>query len=308
MKYTFIDNCITDFVMSATETELSNSVLIQQREQRNGETYKGSLLQAQGSVSRQNSGEEDLKVRRQMHKQESKDSGIVTEMSTRPKDYGRSKTEKIHRTESSKAKSRKSESFKSSVKRSQSMKAPHSDRHLSQSSNKSTGNLKDLDNDNQIEVLSPKQNGSVENLDQDSKKSSATIKSMWKKAFKNLKSTSDTKLTKKGSLIKKKQNSQEAEVEETVEAGEIDPVYSLLKCAADLPKVGKQGSCGIHAQCSGHHSNKGDSSSSTSKTTSPASSGNCDVTDSLGSDFKTYYKQTSPAIKKQNSSPFIIPF
>ncbi|XP_048780771.2 nostrin-like isoform X2 [Ostrea edulis] len=125
----------------------------------------------------------------------------------------------------------------------------------------------------QIEVLSPKQNGSVENIDQDSKKSSATIKSMWKKAVKNLKSTSDTKLTKKGSLIKKKQNSQEAEVEETVESGEIDPVYSLLKCAADLPKVTKP-TCGLHPQCSGHHSNstKGDSSSSTSKTTSPASS------------------------------------
>lgn len=34
----------------------------------------------------------------------------------------------------------------------------------------------------------------MESLDQDSKKSSATIKSMWKKAFKSLKSTSDTKL------------------------------------------------------------------------------------------------------------------
>ncbi|XP_078333925.1 uncharacterized protein LOC111126993 isoform X3 [Crassostrea virginica] len=125
----------------------------------------------------------------------------------------------------------------------------------------------------QIESLSPKQNGSMENLDQDSKKSSATIKSMWKKAFKSLKSTSDTKLTKKGSMIKKKQNSQEVEVEENAEPGEIDPVYSLLKCAADLPKVGKP-SCSIHAQCSGHHSSRGDSSStSTSKTTSPASSG-----------------------------------
>ncbi|XP_078333924.1 uncharacterized protein LOC111126993 isoform X2 [Crassostrea virginica] len=124
----------------------------------------------------------------------------------------------------------------------------------------------------QIESLSPKQNGSMENLDQDSKKSSATIKSMWKKAFKSLKSTSDTKLTKKGSMIKKKQNSQEVEVEENAEPGEIDPVYSLLKCAADLPKVGKP-SCSIHAQCSGHHSSRGDSSStSTSKTTSPASS------------------------------------
>lgn len=69
-------------------------------EQRNGDPYKGSLLRTEGSVSRQNSGEEELKIRRQMHKQESKDSGIVTEMSTRPKDYARSKTEKIHRSDS----------------------------------------------------------------------------------------------------------------------------------------------------------------------------------------------------------------
>uniref|UniRef100_K1PH34 SH3 and cysteine-rich domain-containing protein 3 n=1 Tax=Magallana gigas TaxID=29159 RepID=K1PH34_MAGGI len=86
------------------------------------------------------------------------------------------------------------------------------------------------------------------------------------------------KQTKKGSLIKKKQNSQEVEVEENAER-EIDPVYSLLKCAADLPKASKP-SCGIHAQCSGHHSSastKGESSStSTSKTTSPASSGPAD--------------------------------
>lgn len=55
---------------------------------------------------------------------------------------------------------------------------------------------------------------------------------------------------------------------------EIDPVYSLLKCAADLPKASKV--CGIHSQCSGHHSKHGghgDSSASTSKTSSPSSSG-----------------------------------
>ena len=46
----------------------------------------------------------------------------------------------------------------------------------------------------QIEILTPKQNGSIEKLDQDSKNSAATIKGMWKKAFKSLKSTSDTKL------------------------------------------------------------------------------------------------------------------
>lgn len=135
--------------MSVTEAELS----MRPAEHRNGETYKGSLLHSEGSVSRQNSAEEDLKIRRQMHKQESKDSGIVTEMSTRPKDYGRSKTEKIHRSDSSKVKSRKSDSFKSSVKRSQSMKTSNSGRNFSQSSNRSTGNLKDLDSDNQVRRL-----------------------------------------------------------------------------------------------------------------------------------------------------------
>lgn len=150
-SFTFIDNCVKDNVMSVFEAEPS----MRQRagEQRNGDPYKGSLLRTEGSVSRQNSGEEELKIRRQMHKQESKDSGIVTEMSTRPKDYARSKTEKIHRSDSSKTKSRKSDSFKSSVKRSQSMKAPNSGQHLSQSSNKSTGNLKDMDDSNQVRTV-----------------------------------------------------------------------------------------------------------------------------------------------------------
>lgn len=53
-----------------------------------------------------------------MYKQESKDSGIVTEMFTRLKDYFRSKIEKIYRFDSNKIKFRKSDSFKSSVKRS----------------------------------------------------------------------------------------------------------------------------------------------------------------------------------------------
>lgn len=141
--------------MSVSEAELSQSLSSRQRaiDPKNDEIYKGGLLRTEGSVSRQNSAEDELKVRRQMHKQESKDSGIVTEMSTRPKDYARSKTDKIHRCDSSKAKTRKSDSFKSSVKRSQSMKAPNSGRHLSQSSNKSTGNLKDMDNDSQVRRL-----------------------------------------------------------------------------------------------------------------------------------------------------------
>lgn len=46
----------------------------------------------------------------------------------------------------------------------------------------------------QIDLLTPKQNGTVENTDQD--KSAASIKGMWKKAFKSLKSSSssDSKL------------------------------------------------------------------------------------------------------------------
>lgn len=53
-------------------------------------------------------------------------------------------------------------------------------------------------------------------------------------------------------------------------AKEIDPVYSLLKCAADLPK-GARIPCIVHSQCAGQHNP--DSSSSTSKTSSPSSSG-----------------------------------
>ena len=69
-------------------------------------------------------------------------------------------------------------------------------------------------------------------------------------------------------------------------AGPLDPVYSLLKCAADLPKGGSSSGggkspCLIHAHCSGTHQTPsynrypsgGDSSGSTSKTSSPSSSG-----------------------------------
>ncbi|XP_063399634.1 nostrin-like [Mytilus trossulus] len=120
----------------------------------------------------------------------------------------------------------------------------------------------------QIELLTPKQNGTVENTDQDKQYSSASIKGMWKKAFKSLKSSpSDSKLSKKASL-KKKQGSKEEEEEEEQGPREIDPVYSLLKCAADLPKNSRI-PCTVHAHCGGHHP---DSSSSTSKTSSPSSS------------------------------------
>ncbi|KAJ8298700.1 hypothetical protein KUTeg_022760 [Tegillarca granosa] len=173
------------------------------------------------------------------------------------------------------------------------------------------GNMKLASIRAQIELLTPKQNGSVENDDQE--KSSASIKTMWKKAFKSLKTSSaENKLTKKASFIKKKQRSKEDEAEpEPKHSGDIDPVYSLLKCAADLPKAGK--SCGLHPHCSGHHGSLrlsntsttvADSSGSTSKTSSPSSSGMQEaVVNSLGSEFKNYYKLTSP-LKKSASSPF----
>ncbi|XP_021345795.1 uncharacterized protein LOC110445468 [Mizuhopecten yessoensis] len=129
----------------------------------------------------------------------------------------------------------------------------------------------------QIDLFTSKQNGSVE--DMSDKKSAASIKGMWKKAVKNLKTASESKIIKKGSFIKKKQISTESDEPEPAPSGEIDPVYSLLKCAADLPKGGPK-ACGIHSQCSGHHSSirrgspgaGGDSSGNTSKTSSPSSS------------------------------------
>ncbi|CAI9722799.1 Hypothetical predicted protein [Octopus vulgaris] len=129
-----------------------------------------------------------------------------------------------------------------------------------------------------IEVLSPKHNGAVEGTDQESKKahSSASIKGMWKKAVKSLKSNSGepkpTRLSKKGSLIKRKDSKEVPDTEGPEESQEIDPVYSLLKCAADLPKTNR--SC-THTHCSGHHArhSQGDTAcGNTSKNSSPSSS------------------------------------
>ncbi|XP_050409145.1 uncharacterized protein LOC126824038 [Patella vulgata] len=124
----------------------------------------------------------------------------------------------------------------------------------------------------QLDMLTPKQNGTMEEeVDGDEKKekpSSATIKGMWKKAVKSMKSEEKKNwLTKKGSLIRRK-DSKEEEIE-TEEVKVVDPVYSLLKCAADLPK------------------------SSRVKSNTPG----------LGHDFKEYYKLTSPG-KKTSPSAF----
>ncbi|XP_052799939.1 uncharacterized protein LOC128231321 isoform X1 [Mya arenaria] len=130
----------------------------------------------------------------------------------------------------------------------------------------------------QIELLTPKQNGAVE--DDQEKKNPSTIRGMWKKAFKTLKSSpSVEKLSKKSSFSKKKQNSKEADDEVEQVNGPVDPVYSLLKCAADLPRSGGKSPCLVHPHCSGQHTpgysrypSGGDSSGNTSKTSSPSSS------------------------------------
>ncbi|CAL1528301.1 unnamed protein product [Lymnaea stagnalis] len=126
-----------------------------------------------------------------------------------------------------------------------------------------------------IEMLTPKQNGFVDTeegeTEEETMKHTASIKGMWKKAFKSLKSNDKqtTWLSKKGSIIKRKDSEPPEEEPEEV-SKEIDPVYSLLKCAADLPKVPKAQK---EAPCCSHLAGKADTSSgSTSKASSPSSS------------------------------------
>ncbi|GFO19655.1 Sh3 and cysteine-rich domain-containing protein 3 [Plakobranchus ocellatus] len=201
-------------------------------------------------------------------------------------------------------------------------------------------------------MLTPKQNGYVEGdegqSEEDKSKRTASIKGMWKKAFKSLKSNDKQAwLSKKGSLKKK---DEETEDEPQEVSKEIDPVYSLLKCAADLPKVPKAQK---DIQCPGHLTSptaKADNSSgSTSKASSPSSSGGLPnlnlshhhhhhhsrsslegpaspspsgasptspppgyqretmhhiVDESLGSEFRTFYKLTSPVKKTWNGHSF----
>ncbi|CAC5383893.1 unnamed protein product [Mytilus coruscus] len=229
------------------------------------ETTSRSKLQRQTSMNKyEHLGDQEYK-RNQFSKQESKDSGIVTEMALRPKDLDLTRSESMKsRNKIEKSPSMRGRSHNSSTKsKSGSMKYKQR--------SKTTSDLVPMkyNEENEIELLTPKQNGTVENTDQDKQYSSASIKGMWKKAFKSLKSSpSDSKLSKKASL-KKKQGSKEEEEEQEQEPREIDPVYSLLKCAADLPKNSRI-PCTIHAHCGGHHNP--DSSTSTSKTSSPSSS------------------------------------
>ncbi|KAH3784909.1 hypothetical protein DPMN_162981, partial [Dreissena polymorpha] len=200
--------------------------------------------------------------RRDMLKQESKDSGIVTDTSVRPKDTGTKNRRSL-----------KSKNSSDKVKRSQSMKDKRPKEQFD-------GKERSHD-DSEIELLSPKQNGAPE--DEQEKKNPSTIRGMWKKAFKTLKSSSSVeKLSKKSSFSKKKQNSKEADEEVEQLNSPVDPVYSLLKCAADLPRSGGKSPCLLHAHCSGQHTpsnpgnarypSGGDSSGNTSKASSPSSS------------------------------------
>lgn len=256
----------------------------------------------------------EMSEKRQVLKQESKDSGIVTEMFVRPKDtnYSSTSTKEYARQESSSKVEKKSKSMQ---KRSQSMKIKRT-QSCKVKGERERDYLERTHDDSEIELLTPKQNGSV---DDDDKKNPSKIQGMWKKALKSLKnSASEPKLTKKSSLTKKKQNSKEEEELEPETSGVVDPVYSLLKCAADLPKGGGGGGkspCLVHPHCSGHHPSTyvrypsgGDSSGSTSKTSSPSSSDLQEiVTEGLGSDFKNYYKLTSPAKKSASAFDSVLP-
>ncbi|CAG5131083.1 unnamed protein product [Candidula unifasciata] len=185
-------------------------------------------------------------------------------------------------------------------------------------------------------MLTPKHNGFIDEddeTDEEKSKHTASIKGMWKKAFKSLKSNDkQPRMSKKGSVIKRRDSDTEEKPPELYK--DIDPVYSLLKCAADLPKVPKIQKEGT---CSSFLSSKGDCSDSTSKTSSPSSSEHHHhhhhhptfstqlslesaisarresrasspaiaqrelmhhlVDESLGSEFRTFYKLTSPVKK-----------
>lgn len=128
-----------------------------------------SKIQRQVSVSRD---EDETKLRRPIHKQESKDSGIVTEMYTRPKEYSRTDSKSALKVEHSLSRSESrgrgdDKTFKStgkeiarsasdcktlgkksksdnSAKRSASMKTTRDDKVKSRDSIKKKGSSSDL--------------------------------------------------------------------------------------------------------------------------------------------------------------------
>ncbi|XP_013410974.1 uncharacterized protein LOC106174122 isoform X2 [Lingula anatina] len=168
----------------------------------------------------------------------------------------------------------------------------------------------------QIELLSPKQNGNMSSKAKEEKEASkplhsaGSIKSMWKKAFKNLKRSSSTiektqtaaekdvekstedeqpekeagepevgRSTRLGSLrrslMRKKPSKEEEEEDEQPANHEIDPVYSLLKCAGNLPKnkghICGDSSCMMQHSPSGQHIYSRSNSAMSTGRTSPSS-------------------------------------
>ncbi|XP_076471882.1 uncharacterized protein LOC143301462 [Babylonia areolata] len=147
-----------------------------------------------------------------------------------------------------------------------------------------------------------------------------SIKGLWKKAFKNMKPPggSDSKWLNRPSFKRRDSRYDSEEVQEE-EPKEIDPVYSLLKCAADLPKITrtspKEG--GQTSGCQGQHcmgrasspspqglsqlSLSGGGSCVSCRGVHQSSNEDSSIQHSLGHDFKEFYKQTSP-IKRLSSS------
>ncbi|KAK2190676.1 hypothetical protein NP493_70g03017 [Ridgeia piscesae] len=172
----------------------------------------------------------------------------------------------------------------------------------------------------QIELLSPQQNGTAVDLEGSTSGGNAqraSIKGMWKKAFRSLKShskdkderpaenkaedrkhvqrTTSLKLglmkrkdskeqvqhdspkasTQKKGLLKRKDSKDPPsdEMADNEISCELDPVYSLLKCAADLPRYGRPGNtCCIRTQLADNitlHSSSRTSSSSSDGSGAP---------------------------------------
>ncbi|XP_064635720.1 uncharacterized protein LOC135492918 isoform X3 [Lineus longissimus] len=153
----------------------------------------------------------------------------------------------------------------------------------------------------QIELLSPKQNGTVDPDREGQRAQKATIKGMWRKAFRSLKQSKsdkpDSKYSKIGSQRRsflKRKDSKEAQDEAAADAfsgvaastrpsrcsvqvsEEIDPVYSLLKCAADLPKSRHQSCQGPVTLCHTGNSPKTHRSASQGGQTNLAASATSD--------------------------------
>ncbi|KAL8573100.1 hypothetical protein ACOMHN_027360 [Nucella lapillus] len=155
-------------------------------------------------------------------------------------------------------------------------------------------------------------------------KKEASIKCLWKKAVKTMKGPgSDSKWLNRASFKRRDSSKHDVEEVEEKEPKEIDPVYSLLKCAADLPKIARSQSKEMPpATCQGPHclaKAQGGVSQSRSSSLSgglcascrslqppsndpPGGRASSPSPHNLGQDFKRFYKQTSPVKRLSSSS------